>query len=167
MIKFKRLKDNATIPTRAHDDDAGFDLYAAFPSAEEIKSNSYEHPEYGFLSSQEVCLQIGASPWGDPIWRAVPTGIACAIPEGFVGLVCPRSGSAIETGRTIVNAPGIIDSGYRGELKVILHSLVDENIKHGDKIGQLVVVPCLTYAIEVDELDETDRGEKGFGSSGR
>lgn len=100
----------------------------------------------------------------------VPTGVAVAIPEGYAGFVQPRSGLALKHGITIVNTPGLIDSGYRGELGIILlNTDVSEpfQIKRGDRIAQLVILAVPEVAlVEVDELDETERGGTGFGSSG-
>lgn len=103
--------------------------------------------------------------------QLIPTGVAVAIPEGYAGFVQPRSGLALKHGITIVNTPGLIDSGYRGELGVILLNTDSAEpffINRGDRIAQLVVqaVPEVEL-VEVDELDETDRGGTGFGSSGR
>ena len=101
----------------------------------------------------------------------IPTGVAVAIPEGYAGFVQPRSGLALKHGITIVNTPGLIDSGYRGELGIILLNTDPAEpfvVKRGDRIAQLVVqaVPVVEL-VEVDELDQTDRGGTGFGSSGR
>lgn len=100
----------------------------------------------------------------------IPTGIAVAIPEGFAGFVQPRSGLAIKNGLSIVNSPGLIDSHYRGEIKVIVINFDKEKtieIKRGDKIAQLVIQPIVQAVFaEVEELDETVRGAGGFGSSG-
>ena len=100
---------------------------------------------------------------------AVPTGLAFALPEGFEGQVRPRSGLAAKSGITCLNTPGTIDADYRGEVKVILINLGAEavTIRRGDRIAQLVIAPVVraTWA-EVDELDETARGEGGFGSTG-
>lgn len=100
----------------------------------------------------------------------IPTGVAVAIPEGYAGFVQPRSGLALKHGITIVNTPGLIDSGYRGELGIILLNTDSSEsfvVKRGDRIAQLVIqaVPVVTL-VEVDQLDETDRGGTGFGSSG-
>lgn len=98
------------------------------------------------------------------------TGVAVAIPNGFVGLVAPRSGLAYKHGISVTNAPGIVDAGYRGELKCIIHNLGHEpfEIKPGDRIAQLVVTPFLQWeSEEVAELPEADRGDNGFGSTGR
>lgn len=101
----------------------------------------------------------------------IPTGVAVAIPEGYAGFVQPRSGLALKNGITIVNTPGLIDSGYRGELGIILLN-TDSNepfvVRRGDRIAQLVIqaVPVVEL-VEVEELDTTDRGGTGFGSSGR
>lgn len=141
-IAFRRLRPEARLPVRAHPGDAGLDLVAA--EAREL------------------------APGGR---AAVPTGLAVAVPDGFAGLVLPRSGLAREHGVTVANAPGLIDAGYRGELVVLLVNLGAEpfRIGPGDRIAQLVVVPVgLAPAVEVDELPPSDgRGGGGFGSTGR
>jgi len=99
----------------------------------------------------------------------VPTGMAVAIPEGHAGLVVPRSGLASRHGIGVVNAPGLIDSGYRGEIAVILvnHGSDPVEVERGDRIAQLVVIPVVTQEfVEVDELPSSTRGEDGFGSTG-
>jgi dUTP pyrophosphatase len=137
-----RLRDGAVLPTRAHDGDAGVDLYAA------------------------EAATIGAGE------RAtVGTGIAVEIPAGFAGLVLPRSGLAARHGIALVNAPGLIDSGYRGEIKVLLLNTDRTEpftVSPGDRIAQLVVTPVAdAEPVEVSELATTARGAGGFGSSGR
>ena len=128
-------------PKRAHPDDAGLDLRARHPA--------------------ELA----------PTERAtIATGVAVAIPSGHAGLIVPRSGLASRYGIGLVNAPGLVDPGYRGELKVILVNLGERrrDISRGDRIAQLVIVPMAPIAVEiVDRLDETERGSRGFGSSGR
>lgn len=96
------------------------------------------------------------------------TGVSVAIPEGYVGLVFPRSGLASKKGVNLANCVGVIDSGYRGEIKVPLHACAgDQLIKAGERVCQLVVVPFATCeCVQVDELDETERGDGGFGSTG-
>ena len=140
-MEIKRLDPGLPLPRYAHRGDAGLDLYAA----------------------TEVTLQ--------PHQRElVPTGIAVAIPEGYAGFVQPRSGLAIRHGLSLVNTPGLIDSHYRGEIKVIavnLDASAPITISRGDKIAQLVVQPVATVELaEVDVLDATERGESGFGSTG-
>jgi dUTP pyrophosphatase len=139
-LPFKRLDENATLPVRAYAGDAGLDLAAA------------EHVE----------LAPGAR-------AVVGTGLAVAIPEGHAGLVQPRSGLAADHGITIVNAPGLVDSGYRGELKIILLNTDREAtfiVEPGMRIAQLMIVAVATpQSVEVTELPDTERGEKGFGSS--
>lgn len=149
QIQFKRLHEDSKIPARQHPTDAGLDLSAY--------TKEWITPEF-----PDTILQ--------PKGRlAVPTGVAVVIPEGYVGLVCPRSGLAANHGITITNAPGVIDSGYRGELLVILQNTRDVPfvIRHGDRIAQLVVTPALhVEAVEIDELPEADRGANGGGSTG-
>jgi len=144
QLRFKRLSSDATLSKRAHPTDAGLDLHAYLPNGNVLH-----------LASQARLT--------------VPTGVAVAIPDGYVGMVCPRSGLAAKNGLTVTNAPGIIDSGYRGELLVILQNTSNKpfNISNGDRIAQLVVVPALHLDVtEVAELPEADRGDNGFGSTG-
>lgn len=99
----------------------------------------------------------------------LPTGIAVAIPDGFAGLVVPRSGLADRYGIGVTNGPGLIDAGYRGELAVLLvnHGTETVEISRGDRIAQLMVVPVVHQElVEVDDLPTTDRGDGGFGSTG-
>jgi dUTP pyrophosphatase len=137
-----RLRDDARLPTRAHDGDAGLDLYAV---------------DGGTIGPGERL--------------AVPTGIALEIPAGFAGLVLPRSGLAARHGIALVNAPGLIDSGYRGEIRVLLLNTDPRQpfeVKPGERIAQLVVTPVAdAVPVEVVDLAASVRGEGGFGSSGR
>jgi dUTP pyrophosphatase len=141
-LRFRRLSAAARPPAQAHEGDAGYDLHAA----------------------EAVTI--------DPGERAsVGTGIAVAIPSGHAGLVVPRSGIAARHGISVVNGPGLIDSGYRGELRVLLLNTDRAerfSVEPGDRIAQLVLVAVETPALEeVVELDETARGAGGFGSTGR
>ena len=139
-IKFT-LDDGATAPTRAHDTDAGLDLY----------------------SSRGCPINPGER-------RLVGTGVHVAIPPGYVGMICPRSGLAHKHGLTVLNAPGIIDAGYTGEIKVNLHN-TDSRPQHvdaGDRIAQLVITPIAdANLVQVDSLDTTERGDNGHGSTGQ
>jgi dUTP pyrophosphatase len=140
-LQIRRLDADLPLPSYAHVGDAGMDLYAA----------------------EDAVLRPGER-------ALVATGIAVAIPEGFAGFVLPRSGSAIHRGLSLVNAPGLIDSHYRGEVKVVAINLDPRDpivISRGDKVAQLVIQPVvLAELLEVAELDETARGEGGFGSTG-
>jgi dUTP pyrophosphatase len=140
-LRFRRLSAAARPPAQAHDGDAGYDLHAA----------------------EAVTLAPGER-------ASVGTGIAVAIPAGQAGLVVPRSGLAARHGISVVNAPGLIDSGYRGELRVLLLNTDRTEafaVGAGDRIAQLVLVDVGTPELEeVDELDETARGAGGFGSTG-
>jgi dUTP pyrophosphatase len=142
QLPIRRLSDAATIPTRAHDGDAGLDLYAS---------------EAATLGPGERAM--------------VPTGIAVEIPEGHAGMVLPRSGLAARHGIALVNAPGLIDSGYRGELRVLLLNTDRAEpfeISPGDRIAQLLVTPfAAAEPAEAPDLALSARGEGGFGSSGR
>ena len=139
-LPVRRLRPDAALPTRAYAGDAGFDLAA--------------------------CERVELGP-GER--AAVPTGLAVAIPEGYAGYVQPRSGLAARNGLTIVNTPGLVDSGYRGELVVILLNTDREVpfvVEPGMRIAQLVVLPVPEVElVEVDELPASERGVRGFGSS--
>jgi dUTP pyrophosphatase len=114
------------------------------------------------LAAEDVTLPPGGR-------HAVATGLALAIPPGYEIQVRPRSGLALKHGITVPNTPGTIDSDYRGELKVILinHGATDFAIRRGDRIAQLVLAPVVRASwLKVDELDDTTRGEGGFGSTG-
>jgi dUTP diphosphatase len=140
-VRVRSLLAGASIPAYARDGDAGADLCAL----------------------DDVLLARGGG-------RAlVPVGLAIAIPDGYAGLVIPRSGLAASHGITCLNAPGLIDSGYRGEIKVVLLNTDRSErfvVEPGMRIAQLVIVPiALPQPLEVSELPDSDRGEKGFGSS--
>jgi dUTP pyrophosphatase len=140
-LRVRRLDPRALLPTRAYEGDAGLDLYALEPAR----------------------LEPGER-------ASVRTGIAVEIAEGQAGLVLPRSGLAARHGIALVNAPGLIDAGYRGELRVLLLNTDRAGafeIAPGDRIAQLVLVRIEAPAVvEVDELRATERGAGGFGSSG-
>jgi dUTP pyrophosphatase len=140
-LRIARLDERARIPTRAHDGDAGLDLYAL----------------------DDALLAPGAR-------ASVPTGIAVEIPPGQAGLVLPRSGLASRHGIALVNAPGLIDAGYRGEVRVLLLNTDRDQpfqVSAGDRIAQLVLVRVeLLTPVEVDALSDSERGAGGFGSSG-
>lgn len=130
-----------------------------------------EMPAYAYVGDAGLDLRAAESAVLAPFERKmVSCGIAVAIPEGYAGFVLPRSGLAAKHGISIVNAPGLIDSGYRGELKAILVNLDAEHefeIAHGDRIAQLVIMAVPPVELqEADELSETSRGAGGFGSSG-
>ena len=140
-VLIRRLDGGLPLPARAREDDAGLDLYAAAAATLE--------------------------PGGRVL---VPTGIALAIPSGYAGFVLPRSGLALRHGVSLLNTPGLIDSGYRGEVKVLLinHGRAAVTIARGDRIAQLVVQRVEpTELVEVDELPPSTRGAGGFGSTGR
>lgn len=140
-VPIKRLNPEVLLPSYAYEGDAGLDLR----SAEDVTLKPFER-------------------------RLISTGLAVAIPEGYAGFVQPRSGLALKQGLSMANTPGLIDAHYRGELKICAINLDPQNdiaIKRGDRIAQLVIqrVPAVSL-VEVDDLDETDRGAGGFGSSG-
>jgi dUTP pyrophosphatase len=139
-VEITRLRPDARVPERAYAGDAGVDLAACEPVE---------------LAPGERAL--------------VPTGLAVAIPEGYAGFVQPRSGLAARHGITIVNSPGLIDSGYRGEIQVVLLNTDRESTfsaAAGERIAQLVVLPVPEVSLrEVEELAPSERGVRGFGSS--
>jgi dUTP pyrophosphatase len=140
-LRVMRLRDDAVLPSRAHSGDAGLDLSAC----------------------EEVTIEVGER-------AAVGTGIAVEIPEGHAGLVVPRSGLALRHGLTLVNTPGVIDAGYRGEVRLLLLNTDNTSpftVEPGMRIGQLLVVPVADVeVVETREVTTTDRGAGGFGSSG-
>jgi dUTP pyrophosphatase len=139
-VAIRRLRPDAVVPDRAYAGDAGLDLAAC----------------------ERVVLGPGQR-------EVVGTGLAVAIPEGYAGFVQPRSGLAARHGITIVNTPGLVDAGYRGEIRIILlNTDKDEafTVEPGMRIAQLVVVPVSAVElVEVEELPESERGVRGFGSS--
>jgi dUTP pyrophosphatase len=141
-LRIAKLKPEATIPSRAHPGDAGLDLHAC---------------EAAHLGPGER-------------W-SVGTGVAVEIPDGYAGMVLPRSGIARDHGIALVNGPGLIDAGYRGELRVLLLNTDPAEtfrVEPGERVAQLVVVPiALAEPVEVEALSESSRGDGGFGSSGR
>jgi dUTP pyrophosphatase len=141
-IQLKLLDEGLPAPRYHHDGDAGFDL----------------------SSRIDFVLEPGQR-------ATIPTGIAVAIPSGFAGLVLPRSGLASRHGIALVNSPGLIDAGYRGEIAVVMINTDTRepfHIKRGDRIAQFVLQRVEEAAVlQVDELDETSRGAGGFGSTGR
>jgi dUTP pyrophosphatase len=137
----RRLHPAAVLPARAHEGDAGLDL----------------------VTVEDVTLSPGAR-------ASVPTGLAIELPAGHAGLVLPRSGLALRHGVALVNAPGLIDAGYRGEVRVLLLNTDREQpvtLHAGDRVAQLVVVAVATpEPVALDDLGATARGDGGFGSSG-
>ena len=138
----QRLDPELPLPRYAHPGDAGLDLHSA----------------------ADVTIAPGER-------VVVGSGIAVAIPEGYVGLVSPRSGTAVRSGLSMVNTPGVVDSGYRGEIRFALINLDPSepiHVARGDRVAQMVVVPVLPAdVVETGELPESSRGEGGFGSTGR
>jgi dUTP pyrophosphatase len=139
-LPVRRLRDDATLPAQAYAGDAGLDLAAC-----------------------------GRHEVGPGERAVIPTGLALEIPEGYGGFVLPRSGLAAKHGITLLNAPGLIDPGYRGEVRVVFHNTDAEEtfiVEAGMRIAQLVVLPVPEITLlEQEELAETERGERGFGSS--
>ena len=139
-VPIRRLRPDAHLPEQAYEGDAGMDLAAC----------------------EAVTIEPGER-------AVVPTGLAIEIPDGYAGFVQPRSGLAVRHGIGIVNTPGLIDSGYRGEIRVVLINTDREQrftVEPGMRIAQLVIVPvAAARLVEVDELAASERGSRGFGSS--
>ncbi len=139
-VGFKRIREDAILPAYAHQGDAGLDI----------------------RSIEDVTVPAGGR-------TLVHTGLVMVLPEGYEGQVRPRSGIALKYGVTVLNTPGTIDAGYRGEVGVVLFNsgTVDFTVKKGDRIAQLVIAPVTTAnVVEVESVDETVRGTGGFGSTG-
>lgn len=142
-VPMKKLKENAIVPTNGSEKAAGYDLYACLKDVVRISAGE--------------TAKIG-------------TGIAVAIPDGYFGAIFARSGLATKEGLRPANCVGVVDSDYRGEVIVVLHndSGCERTVHNGDRIAQLVLIPYLPIDLyEVDELDETERGTGGFGSTGK
>lgn len=142
-IRIKKLRENATVPTYGSDFAAGADLYAAI--------------------DEPVIIRAGETEF-------IPTGFAFKIPEGYAGFVYARSGMASKRSLAPANKVGVIDSDYRGEVMTALHNhgKVPQTVEPGDRIAQMIIAPYITAEfILSDSLDDTDRGEGGFGSTGR
>lgn len=209
VLKIKKLHPDAHVPTRAHDTDAGMDLYAlpveytdeekeAYkavinrsvtytkfldlfgylgPFGDESISNEQKRAVDAVAKASKSDLETSLDEFFDKkivvnphSTVMVPTGIAVSIDPGYVGYVFARSGIASKQSLSPVNGVGVIDSAYRGEIKVPLHNHSDKRqiIDVGERIAQLVIQPIsLCTPVEVEELDETDRGVGGFGSSGQ
>lgn len=142
-VRIKKMRDNAVVPTYGSEFAAGADLYAAIEEAAEIKTGET---------------------------KLIPTGLAFEIPVGYAGFVYARSGLASKRGLAPANKVGVIDSDYRGEVMVALHNhgTESQSVEPGERIAQMVIAPFITANfILSDSLDDTERGEGGFGSTGR
>ena len=144
IVRIKRLRPNtASLPAYMTPNAAGMDLYADL--------------------DEDIVLQPGAR-------SLLPTGIALALPHGYEAQIRPRSGLALRHGITLVNSPGTIDQDYRGEIGIIMvnHGREPFTVRNGERIAQMVFAPIVRAELQVvDDLDETDRGEGGFGHTGR
>ena len=141
-IKFKKINDKAILPTRQHNTDAGYDLY--------------------HTSGKEVWIDSHTT-------KMLGTGWAIAIPEGMFGAIFARSGISTRKSLRPANCVGVIDSGYRGEIQIALHNDSDKPmiVQAKERIAQLIILPFAPFTInEVDKLDDTDRSDGGFGSTG-
>ena len=142
-IRVKKLSPNAIIPTYGTAEAAGADLYACL-----------EKP---------VVIEPGETAW-------IPTGIAMEVPKGCAGLIYARSSLGVKRGLAPANKVGVVDSDYRGEIRVVLlnHGKQPQTVEHGERVAQMLITPVMTppYILS-DALDDTDRGERGFGSTGK
>lgn len=143
VIRVKKLNPNAILPTYGSVEAAGADLYACLESPVTIEP-------------------------GETVW--IPTGIALEVPKGCAGLVYARSSMGVKRGLAPANKVGVIDSDYRGEIRVVLlnHGNQTQTVEHGERVAQFLITPVLTPAyMEVESLSDTDRGAGGFGSTGK
>ncbi len=143
VIRVKKLRDQAILPTYGSAEAAGADLYACL--------------------SETVVIEPGETAW-------IPTGLSLEVPKGCAGLVYARSSLGAKRGLAPANKVGVIDSDYRGEVQVVLlnHSRQTQTVSHGERIAQFVITPVLTPTyVEAEELSDTDRGAGGFGSTGK
>lgn len=143
VIRVKKLNPNAILPTYGSVEAAGADLYACLESPVTIEP-------------------------GETVW--IPTGIALEVPKGCAGLVYARSSMGVKRGLAPANKVGVIDSDYRGEIRVVLlnHGEQTQTVEHGERVAQFLITPVLTPAyMEVESLSDTDRGAGGFGSTGK
>ena len=142
-IRIKKLRQNAMVPTYGSEEAAGADLYACM--------------------DESVTIEPGESAW-------INSGIAVELPRGYVGLVFARSSMGAKRGLAPANKVGVIDSDYRGELRVVLHnhSKIAQSVEPGERVAQLVITPVVTPGFTVvDDLSDTSRADKGFGSTGK
>ena len=142
-IRVKKLNPSAQLPTYGSAEAAGADLYACL--------------------SEPVTIQPGQTAW-------IPTGIALEVPKGCAGLVYARSSMGVKRGLAPANKVGVIDSDYRGEIRVVLlnHGKEAQTVVHGERVAQFLITPVLTPSyVEAEELSDTDRGAGGFGSTGK
>lgn len=142
-IRVKKLSANAILPTYGSTGAAGADLYACL--------------------DESVTVQPGETAW-------IPTGIALEVPKGCAGLIYARSSMGVKRGLAPANKVGVIDSDYRGEIRVVLlnHGKEPQTVAHGERVAQMLITPVLTPAYkEVEELEDTQRGQGGFGSTGK
>lgn len=156
-VKIKRLSETAQLPTKAHDSDAAFDLYADIQETYIPFGKTFEESEKGIKVMPGQTVKVSS-------------GVAMEIPEWYWGAVYARSGLATKQGLRPANCVGVIDSHYRGPIIVAIHN--DSNnvqiIHHGDRIAQVMLAPVIETSFEeVSELSDSDRGEGGFGSSGK
>ena len=143
VIRVKKLNPNAFLPAYGSEEAAGADLYACLDAP--------------------VTIEPGETAW-------IPTGLALEVPKGCAGLIYARSSMGVKRGLAPANKVGVIDSDYRGEIRVVLlnHGKVSQTIEHGERVAQFLITPVLTPAyVAVDELTDTDRGAGGFGSTGK
>ena len=143
VIRVKKLHSEAILPTYGTEEAAGADLYACLDAP--------------------VTIQPGQSAF-------IPTGLALEVPKGCAGLIYARSGMACKRGLAPANKVGVIDSDYRGEIRVVLfnHGQQEQTVQHGERIAQMIITPVLTPAYaETEDLTDTDRGAGGFGSTGK
>lgn len=166
-LKVKKMRDNAILPMRGTVESAGIDLHACIKDVESFMV--YNTNNVGIETKRErpddetIIIPPGYT-------VMIPTGIACDFPKGYFGMMFPRSSVGTKRGLVLANTSGIIDNDYRNEIIMAFKNTGDGGrlIQHGERLAQLILLPYVTYNIvETDTLTETERGEGGFGSTGK
>lgn len=166
-LKIKKLRDNAILPTRGSEEAAGIDLYACIKDVDKFKVYNENNIEVDGTRIDPKEDTIVISPNYTVL---IPTGIACDFPNGYFGMMFPRSSVGTKRGLALANTAGIIDNDYKGEIFMALKNTGEGNrlITHGERLAQMILLPYVTYdIIETNMLSETNRGEGGFGSTGK
>ena len=166
-LKIKKVRDNAILPTRGSEEAAGIDLYACIQNVESFivydECNMMTDDKRMYPDSDEILIPQGYT-------VLIPTGIACDFPKGYFGMMFPRSSVGTKRGLVLANTSGILDNDYKGEILMAFKNTGHGGrlVSHGERLAQMILLPYATFNIvETDSLSDSDRGEGGFGSTGR
>ena len=175
ILQIEKMYPNSKLPDKAHKTDSGFDLYAY--DIKKVYAHNGSNAEDNYETEDKLSRRLIDDEFTvsgvelQYLERVlIGTGLKIAVPEGFEAQIRPRSGLALDDGITVLNSPGTVDSGYRGELSVILINLsrANKRVRVGERVAQLVIVPVQQVSLEVvKSLSESDRNDNGFGSTGR